>query len=88
MKARIEKGLLKELDPLTIIAAASTINLLNGPLDWYYIYVVPFLYMISMKYILLHRRGKYVGTVMVLIQVMQSILFFSGAIPYAREIPV
>jgi len=88
LRDRLMKGVLKELDPIIIIAATSMINLLNGPLDWYYVYVIPFLYVITVRRVLLHRKGKLVITVMTLIQVIQSILFFSGVIPYAKELTI
>lgn len=88
IKARLERGRFRELDPLIIIVSTSLLNLLNGPLDWYYVYVVPFLYAIAVPYILSHRRGRYIATALLLVQLIQYLLFFSGMIPYAEDMSI
>lgn len=88
IKARLERGAFRELDPVIVVASAAMLNLLNGPLDWYYVYVVPFLYVIATAYILSHRRGGYVAAALLIAQLIQCFLFFSRVIPYAVEIPI
>ncbi len=88
VKARLEGGRFRELDPLIVVTSTSLLNLLNGPLDWYYIYVIPFLYIITITYILSHRKGKYIAALLLLAQFIHCLLFFLKVIPYAIELSI
>ena len=88
LKARLEKGRFRELDPLIVVASTSLFNLLNGPLDWYYIYVVPFLYIITIAYISSYRKGRYIVALLLLTQFIHCLLFFLKVIPYANDLSI
>ncbi|GEM_PF-932528 len=88
IKTRLERGRFRELDPLIIITSTSLLNLLNGPLDWYYVYVIPFLYIVAVYYVLSYQRGRYIAMALLLVQLIQCLLFFSGLIPYAEEVSI
>ena len=89
VKSRLEKGKFKNIDPITIIATTSLFNVLNGPLDWYYLYVIPFLYPIMIIYVLsFSKKGRRLIQAMLFIQIIQCILFFTGTIPCAWDVYV
>ncbi len=66
------------------VASLSLINLLYGELDWYYIYVIPFLYFILSDILLtsFRDRGKLLLIIMVVAQFLQLLLALLKVLPW------
>ena len=86
--AYLWRGLANRLDSLRVFiliaAGLSLINVLYGPIDWYYVYTLPFLYFIMSDLIL--SSFKYGHTIVIAILVAQTaqfILSLLGLIPWS-----
>ncbi len=66
------------------IASLTLINLLYGELDWYYIYVIPFLYFILSDIFLISfgNKGKLILVIVVVAQFLQLLLALLRFLPW------
>jgi multisubunit Na+/H+ antiporter MnhG subunit len=77
----VERG----LKTLVLLSWASLVNILAGPLDWYYVNALPYLY--ATTSVLLagassRRYGAVMGAVLVVTQVAHFFLVVLGVVPY------
>ncbi len=82
-KKGLEGNLSESENILILTAFLSLINVLYGPLDWYYIYTLPFLYF-SLVDVLLKagRKGEVALLALLLMQLTQLTLILAGLIPW------